>query len=134
MCYNINNYKLLSYCSVSFTLTLIWNLGYYFNMTYALVPGLSIIFFSVGTLIEKTKINYTIGIRTPWTLASEEVWNKTHKLGGMVFKTISVLIFISMFLPKNFLILSIAFMFGLLVWVVIYSYLEYRKDITSVYF
>ena len=109
-------------------LTLIWNMGYYFNMTYAVMPGVSIIFFSVGILMEKTKMNYSIGIRTPWTLASETVWNKTHKLGGMVFKTIAILMFISMFLPKIFLVLSIIFMIGLLVWVVVYSYLEFRKE------
>lgn len=126
--YNFFIAVIVTFMFYVYALTIFWNLGYYFNMSYAIVPGLSVLFFYVGILVEKAKMNYTIGIRTPWTLASENVWNKTHKLGGFVFKTIAVLCFISMFLPRIFFILSLFFIVGLFIWIVVYSYLEYRKE------
>lgn len=36
----------------------------------------------IGNQLGKSRSMYMVGIRTPWTLASEEVWVKTHRLGG----------------------------------------------------
>ena len=36
----------------------------------------------IGNQLGKSRSMYMVGIRTPWTLASEEVWIKTHRLGG----------------------------------------------------
>ena len=51
-----------------------------------IMPGLVGLFFMVlGNFLGKVTKNFFIGIRTPWTLASEEVWQKTHRLGGYTF-------------------------------------------------
>lgn len=47
-----------------------------------LVKGL---FLVIGNVMRKLRPNYTVGIRTPWTLANERVWDKTHRFGGLVF-------------------------------------------------
>jgi len=54
--------------------------------------GLNIIFIGVGLLLvvmgnyfSKLRSSFFIGIRTPWTLSSETVWQKTHRLGGKLF-------------------------------------------------
>jgi uncharacterized membrane protein len=39
----------------------------------------------VGNYLGKVRKNFFIGIRTPWTLASDEVWARTHRLGGWTF-------------------------------------------------
>lgn len=39
----------------------------------------------LGATLPHFKRNYFVGIRTPWTLASDEVWAKTHDLGGKLF-------------------------------------------------
>jgi len=39
----------------------------------------------LGNYLGKLRRNFFLGIRTPWTLASEEVWNRTHRVGGYVF-------------------------------------------------
>lgn len=39
----------------------------------------------LGNYMKTIKPNYFIGIRTPWTLESPEVWSRTHRLGGMLF-------------------------------------------------
>jgi uncharacterized membrane protein len=48
-----------------------------------LVMGL--LFIVMGNVMGKLRWNYTVGIRTPWTLANERVWDKTHRFGGWVF-------------------------------------------------
>ena len=47
-----------------------------------LVGGL---FLLVGNYLPKTKQSYTMGIRLPWTLDSEENWNRTHRLTGFLW-------------------------------------------------
>lgn len=39
----------------------------------------------IGNMLGKVRWNHTVGIRTPWTLANERVWDKTHRFGGAVF-------------------------------------------------
>lgn len=48
-----------------------------------LMTGL--LFAVIGNVAGKLRWNYTVGIRTPWTLANERVWDKTHRFGGVVF-------------------------------------------------
>ncbi len=43
------------------------------------------LFIAIGNVFGKLRWNYTIGIRTPWTLANERVWDQTHRFGGRVF-------------------------------------------------
>ena len=43
------------------------------------------LFAVIGNMLGKVRWNYTVGIRTPWTLANERVWDKTHRFGGVVF-------------------------------------------------
>jgi uncharacterized membrane protein len=47
-----------------------------------LVGGLFVFFALIGNLLGKVRRNFWMGIRTPWTLASEEVWIATHRLGA----------------------------------------------------
>ncbi len=49
-----------------------------------LVPGLLLALFQLflGNALPRLRPSYLVGIRTPWTLSSAEVWRKTHRLGG----------------------------------------------------
>lgn len=46
---------------------------------------MGMLFIAIGTLIGKARRNYFVGIRTPWTLSSDSVWAKTHRLGKWTF-------------------------------------------------
>jgi uncharacterized membrane protein len=72
-------------------LTIIFNLGYVLNMTFFLIPAFAAMFYFMGMMVSKAKRNYFIGIRTPWTLASDMVWDKTHALGGKLFKISAII-------------------------------------------
>jgi uncharacterized membrane protein len=47
--------------------------------------GAGILFMVVGNSLSKVTQNFLVGIRTPWTLASEEVWLRTHRVGAWLF-------------------------------------------------
>ena len=62
-----------------------YNLGY--PVDFAMISGLvlGLMFILTGNYLPKARQNYTVGIRIPWTLANEENWNRTHRLGGYLF-------------------------------------------------
>ncbi len=109
-------------------LTLWWNLGGRFNMSVFLIPAFAILLYFIGSLVSNAKMNYSIGIRTPWTLANERVWQKTHAIGGKLFKGAAFLSLLGIFFP-NFSIwfVLIPVLFVTIV-TVVYSYLEYRRQ------
>jgi uncharacterized membrane protein len=74
-------------------------LGYNVNMSLAgpLVTG--IIFIVIGNYMPRFKQNYVAGIRLPWTLNNEEVWNRTHRFSSRIFVIGGILILISALLP-----------------------------------
>lgn len=60
------------------------------------------LFLFLGNIMPKIKSNFYMGIKTPWTISSEEVWRKTHRLGGKCFFAVGLLSVLSAFLPwKN---------------------------------
>ena len=50
-----------------------------------LVGGIFVFFSLVGNMMGRVKQNFYVGIRTPWTLANEEVWKRTHRLAGKLW-------------------------------------------------
>jgi uncharacterized membrane protein len=56
-----------------------------------MIGGLFLFFAWVGNMLGKTRRNFWIGIRTPWTLASDAVWIATHRLGARIFTTVGIL-------------------------------------------
>jgi uncharacterized membrane protein len=87
------------------------------------------LFILIGNLLPKAPRNYFIGIKTPWTFASEEVWYKTHRLGGKMFM-LSGLLFIakSVFLDQ-LVYQSVlgASAIVLLLYPLLYSFILYKK-------
>ncbi|MFA5086166.1 MAG: DUF1648 domain-containing protein [Candidatus Paceibacterota bacterium] len=110
-----------------YILTILWNLGYGLNMTAAIMPAFAVLFWFCGSLIGKAKRNYTIGIRFPWTLASDVVWDKTHKIGEKLFKLIALLAFLATFFVNYAFWLLFVPIIASVIFLFIYSYLEYRK-------
>jgi len=111
-------------------LTLRWNLGHTdFGMSKAMLPAMGILFFFIGYMLRKAKRNFFIGIRTPWTLSSDRVWDETHRLGSILFMVSGVLAFIGSFFggPLAFWFLFVPLMGSALV-TVIYSYVLYQRE------
>jgi uncharacterized membrane protein len=111
-----------------YLLTIFWNSGYTFNMTTFLAPALAILFYSTGILIENAKRNWFIGIRTPWTMSSDNVWDKTHKIGGKLFKLVGILALLAIFFESYAICIIVVPVIGVLIYTFLYSYFEYRKE------
>jgi uncharacterized membrane protein len=110
-------------------LTLAWNLGYTgFQMSNLILPALGLLFFFVGRVIEKSKRNFFIGIRTPWTLSSDTVWEKTHRVGGPLFKLSGLLTLIGFFIPAYAFWFLFVPLIGSAVFLVIYSYVLFKRE------
>jgi len=113
-----------------FALTLAWNLGYRFDFTAFMVPAIAGFWWFLGLLLEKSKRNWFVGIRTPWTLSSDAVWEKTHKLGGRLFKAAGIVSLAGIFISGGaavFMVIALS-AFTIAIVTVVYSYVEYTKQ------
>jgi len=60
-------------------------LGHRVNVGRAVVGGVSLLFCLLGNVMGKVRRNFYIGVRTPWTLANDRVWDATHRFAGKAF-------------------------------------------------
>jgi uncharacterized membrane protein len=104
-----------------------WNLNYIFHFIYAFVPALGLMFIYLGFILPHIKRNFFIGIRTPWTLKDDTVWEKTHILGGQLFKVIGVLMLLSIFIPEYAFIVVVASVILMVPYCFFYSYRSYKN-------
>ena len=117
------------FLSFIYIITLLVGMGYEINVARMIILGIAALFLLFGLVMPEIKKNYMVGIRLPWTLHSEKVWNKTHKFGGKLFIALGIIMAAAYFLPVvySFWIL-IGGIILMLVALVIYSYLEYKKE------
>ena len=113
-----------------FGLTLVWNLGYSdFKMSGAMLPAIGLLFIFIGFLMRQAKRNFFIGIRTPWTLSSDSVWNETHRVGAILFIISGALAFIGGFFGGTVAFwMLFAPLVGSTLFLLVYSYLLYRRE------
>lgn len=108
------------------SMSILAGLGYDVDILPFVSGGLGLLFLVLGNYLGKVKRNFFIGIRTPWTLADEEVWLRTHRLGGRVFFAAGLAVILLGFLGTNVLLVIPILVMAALV-PVIYSYLIYRR-------
>jgi uncharacterized membrane protein len=113
-------------------LTLLWNLGYTsFRMSQAMLPAMGLLFMYVGYMLRKAKRNFFIGIRTPWTLSSDYVWDKTHQLGSVLFFLSGILALIGSAFGDNAIWFVMIPLLGSALFLVVYSYVLYQRETKS---
>jgi uncharacterized membrane protein len=95
-------------------------------MARAVVVSTGLLLIVLGNFMGKVTRNFFVGIRTPWTLASEEVWLRTHRLGGKLFVAAGAAIVVSGLLGGGVIpvIAAVAAAAGI---PIVYSYLVYRR-------
>ena len=123
---NIITVTLVGFMSAVALLVLIAATGRNVHMNEMIFAGVGILFIILGNYLGKVRKNFFLGIRTPWTLASDEVWNRTHRLGGWIFVLIGFFMFLNAFIrfPEGFLIGSIVVVALV---PVVYSFVLYRR-------
>ena len=118
---------LLAFLTYVHLLVLGANAGYEFEMTQALAPAVGALFYSVGVLAEHAERNWFVGIRTPWTLSSEEVWERTHEQVAPLFKVAGVVAALAALVPAYAELLVVAPVAAVALYATVYSYVEYRR-------
>lgn len=68
-----------------FLLILAAGLGVMLDISRAIIGGVSLLVALLGNVLGKVRRNFYIGVRTPWTIASEHVWNATHRFAAKTF-------------------------------------------------
>lgn len=111
-------------------LTLAWNLGYNgFRMSGAMLPAIGLLFIFIGFLMRRAKRNFFIGIRTPWTLSSDAVWDETHRIGAVLFMISGALAFLgSLFGGIAAFWMMFAPIIGSTLFLLLYSYILYQRE------
>jgi uncharacterized membrane protein len=118
---------IMAFLYYTYVLMLIYNMGISFEFSRFLSPAFGILFFYMGVVIRKAKQNWFVGIRTPWTLSSEHVWDRTHRFSGDLFKAAGIVAFLGI-LFQEMLLVSVSILIAAVIFGFVYSYIEFHRE------
>ena len=75
----------VAFCTYLTVVVLAAGAGHRIDLSFAVFAGVGVLFVVLGNFFGKLRRNGLIGIRTPWTLANDEVWLRTHRAAGPIF-------------------------------------------------
>lgn len=78
---------------------LAYGLGVPLGIHRVMAVGLGVLLLVLGNYLARVEPNWFVGIRTPWTLSSEQVWHRTHRVGGRLFVVGGLLCVLTVFVP-----------------------------------
>jgi len=92
---------------------------------------MAVLFYGIGVLLQHAKRNWFIGIRTPWTLSSDTVWDKTHKQGSVLFKICGLIALIGVFFKDYSIYFILIPIIVVSLYLTVYSYFVYSKEMKN---
>ena len=95
------------------------------DMVAAMLVG--VIIAIIGNYLPKCKQNYTIGIKIPWTLNSEENWNRTHRFAGRLWTVCGLVVVLAGLVDVLWIMLGTFIIIAFVP--MVYSYILHRKGI-----
>lgn len=125
--WEIFQFSILWFFAYIYFLSIFITLNPEYNMSKFVLFWLWALFLVLWNYMWKIRQNYFVGIKLPWTLANEEVWNKTHRFGWKMFMLAWILFMINaFFLRQTFLISGLA-IWAALIAPIVYSYMIFKK-------
>ena len=112
---------------VVYIITVLSGLGRDINTSVIISLLMGILFIAIGNYMPKIKRNYTMGIKLPWTLNSDENWRRTHRFGGICFIFMGFIFFAAPFVESEVIIYLPLTIVAVIP--AIYSYYLYTKGI-----
>lgn len=120
---------ILFFMAVLHTGAVLSALGYPINIGLLAAPAVGLMFVIMGNYMGKIRRNYMFGVRTPWTLASDLAWNKTHRITGKLFVLSGLLTIGAAFLGSTIAFFTMmASILGTVIFAMIYSYSVWKRD------
>lgn len=105
---------------------LLYALGWKVDIGLIISILIGIVFILLGNYLSKNRQNYTVGIKLPWTLSSEENWDKTHRMAAKLWVLGGVLSLVNAFIQNEILFLFV--IITLAVVPAAYSFILYRRE------
>jgi uncharacterized membrane protein len=106
-------------------------LGVPIDITLVMGISMSLLFIFIGNYMVKLRRNFWGGIRTPWTLASDTVWERTHRFGGWLFVMGGLLMLVLSFIPALRIGAIIIIPLTVALVPVVYSYFAYQRYVVQ---
>ena len=122
---------MLAYCQI---LVLVTALGLVLDVSRAIEGGVCLLIALLGNVMGKVRRNFYVGIRTPWTIANEQVWNATHRFAAKTFFAGGLLGLLGVILRAPFWLpvtaILVAAVIPVIYSLVLYKQLENRGELT----
>lgn len=96
-----------------------------FDLGRPLIAGIFLMLALMGNVLGKVRRNFYIGVRVPWTLASDRVWNDTHRLAAWIMAASGLLGFVLILIGVP-VVYPIVLLVGSALIPVVYSFLHYK--------
>jgi uncharacterized membrane protein len=107
-------------------------LGQPIDMQRLAPAGMGLLLLGVGNLLPRAKPNWFVGIRTPWTLSNDRVWEKTHRVGGYFIVAGGALtVLTAIIAPQWAFGVMIAVCASAAVFLLVYSYIVWRQETSA---
>lgn len=107
-------------------------LGWPLPVNAAVPVIIGLMFVVLGALMPRFKSNFFVGIRTPWTLSSDTVWTRTHRVGGLLMIVVGLLLVIAGILRSPYWVgVAIGGAVAVAVGVLGYSFVLWRSEQAS---
>lgn len=127
--YSLMRIGILGFLLLVHLLVLAATLNVALNMSMIITLLVGILFVGLGNVMGKIRPNWFVGIRTPWTLSSADVWTRTHRFGGRVMVLLGLILILCSFLVSGPLLANIVLIgtLGMAALVIGYSYVVWRQ-------
>ncbi|OFY87586.1 MAG: hypothetical protein A3F72_05615 [Bacteroidetes bacterium RIFCSPLOWO2_12_FULL_35_15] len=127
--YKIIRIVLHLFFAFAFFLNAFYALGYNFNISFLIIYSTLVLFLILGNYLGNIRHNYFIGIRTPWTLANEKVWTKTHRFAAKIWvvATLITMVALPFFSSQISEFLFLAYLAVIAIIPIVYSYVVFKK-------
>lgn len=116
------------FMAATFVHTILWSVGVKISPNVLVPVGLGLLYYYAGIMMEHAKRNWFIGIRTPWTLSSDTVWDKTHQVGAGMFKACGVISLAGVFFGAYAMYFVVGPVLAAALYLIIFSYYAYQKE------
>lgn len=125
--YDIVRWAIIGIVALMHGIVLMAGMGYEVDAGKLVQPAVSLLLIVIGNQMGRFRHNYFVGIKTPWTLANEEVWRKTHRTAGPIWVAGGLIALLSTWLPAPY---NFAVMMAVVVVIslvpTVYSYILFK--------
>lgn len=104
-------------------------LGWRVDITTYVLVGVGALFVILGNLLPRARSNFIFGIRTPWTLSSDSVWTRSHRVGGYAMVIAGLLTIASAFIARPLgVVLALVSLLAAGLIPIVYSYIAWSRE------